>query len=275
MRGGLAGSFDIGYSYGITDRVFDDGTLGASTDIGMVGIDNPFGRGVTLELPPELIDEWRREASRQLDRPELEPGWDKDWTEFPKAAFDGAVRQVLTEYPVVCRVTLYAVGIAYLRFEVQRTMDPRIVHGVLTCFEFAAYTPGIATVILERSREYVDACLLGKHRQFRELTRRPDAKLKTDEKGYREVSVFSAFTGIVCFDGEDADDQRALLREQIVGAGAAEIPFEYHGTLTYTWASCLVTPRARSEQPVDEEMARMRNASASRTSRSPPAKRSC
>jgi hypothetical protein len=115
MRAGFAGCFDIGYSYGVTDRVFDPARLGASTDISMVGIDNPFGRGVTLDLPPELIDEWRREASRQLDRPELEPGWDESWTDLPEDAFHAAVREVLAGYPVVARVTLYAIGIGYLR----------------------------------------------------------------------------------------------------------------------------------------------------------------
>jgi hypothetical protein len=257
MRAGLAGCFDIGYSYGVTDRVFQPGKLGASIDISMVGIDNPFGRGVTLELPPELIEDWRREASRQLDRPELEPGWDEDWTDLPKEAFDAVVRGVLARCPVVCRVTLYAIGIGYLRFELQQTMAPRVVEGVLTCFEYAAYKPAIATAILARSREYVDACLSGKHDQFRYLTGRPDAKLKTDDKGYQEISVFTAFTGIVRFIGEETDDDRALLRELIIGADAEQIPFEYHGTLAYTWAFCMVTPRARPEQPIDEEMARI------------------
>jgi hypothetical protein len=47
------------------------------------------------------------------------------------------------------------------------------------------------------------------------------------------------------------------VRELIVGADAEKIAFEYHGTLTYTWASCLVTPRARPEQAIDHEMARI------------------
>jgi hypothetical protein len=175
MRAGLAGCFDIAYTYGVTDRVFDPGKLDTATDISMVGIDNPFGRGVGLNLPSAVIDEWRREASRQLDRPELEPGWDNTWTDLPEHAFHTAVREVLAEYSVACRVTLYAIGIGYLRLEVQQTMDPRIVQAVLTCFEYSAYKPAIATAILREARKHVDACLAGKHDQFRDLTQRPDA----------------------------------------------------------------------------------------------------
>lgn len=257
MRAGLAGCFDIGHSYGLTDRVFDERRLSTSTDISKVGIDSPFGRGVTVELPTEQVEQWRREASRQLDRPELEPGWDPGWADMSKGAYDDAVRAVIARHPLTCRVTLYAIGIGYLRLELSQTVEPRIVHGVLTCFEFAAYRPAIAGAILQLSREHADSCLQGRHARFRELTRRPDPKIKTDDQGYDELPVFTGFTGIVRFTQEETGDDRALVRQLLIEPGSVEIPFEYHGTITYTWAACLVTPREQPQDPIDDEMARI------------------
>jgi hypothetical protein len=261
MRAGLATYFDLGNSYGVTDRVFAEDRFDSPANISMVGISNPLGRGVTMDLvaeAPAVIEAWRREAHAQLDRSELEPGWRPDWPDLPRERFDGQVREVITRHPVRCLLTLYALGIGYLRFEVTETMDPRLVDGVLTCFEYAAYRPVVASAVLAAAQSHVERCLKGRHKEFRDLTARPAEKPRLDADGYEEITIFPAFTHIVRCVGEESADQSRQLRTLLLPVtGTTDIEFEYHGTLSYTWATCLVNPRSAPQQPVDEEMARI------------------
>jgi hypothetical protein len=265
MRAGLASYFDLGNSYGITDRVFAKDRLDSPASTSMVGISNPLGRGVTVDLvaeSPNVIEAWRREAHAQLDRPELEPGWRPGWRDLPRERFDARVREVITGHPVRCLLTLYALGIGYVRFEVSQTMDPRLVDGVLTCFEYAAYRPTVASPILVAAQSHVERCLEGQHDKFRELTARPAASPQRDAEGYEEIAIFPAFTHIVRCVGEESAKQIKQLRALLLPASGApesptEIPFEYHGTITYTWATCLVASRNAPQQPIEEEMARI------------------
>jgi hypothetical protein len=273
MRAGFASYFDLGNSYGVTDRVFKEDRISPPANISMVGISNPLGCGVTLDLVdenPAVIEAWRREADAQLNRPELEPGWQPGWPDLPRQRFDAQVREVINGHPISCLVTLYALGIGYLRFEITETMDPRLVDGVLTCFEYAAYRPVVASAILSTAQTHLNRCLKDRNtahlnrflkdrnKEFPDLTARPVAARQSDTDGYEEIAIFPAFTHIVrCMDEDSADQIQQLRTLLLPATGFADIEFEYHGTLTYTWAACLVSPRSAPQEPIAEEMARI------------------
>ena len=62
MRGALVSYFDVGTSFGIGDEAFTRAQIAPSPDIGLIGISNPLGQGLTFEVDDEnadLIGQWR------------------------------------------------------------------------------------------------------------------------------------------------------------------------------------------------------------------------
>ena len=106
MQLGLATYFDLGWSVGLTDDVFADVALTAPFDISDVGLENPLGRGVEIDLVDEehVLELWREEAVRQLQRPELEVGRDPNASTSRADLVDGIAGRV-TSHPVAsCRM---------------------------------------------------------------------------------------------------------------------------------------------------------------------------
>jgi len=75
MRAGLVSYFDIGFSIGLTDDVLSSDHRNAPVNIGLVGIQNPLGQGVTVDLRDgAFIRLWRDETIAQVRREDMETG---------------------------------------------------------------------------------------------------------------------------------------------------------------------------------------------------------
>ena len=77
MRVGMVTYFDLGYSCGLSDRVLRPERCRSEAAIGLVGIRNPLGQGISVDLldhPKNVLPLWRKLAAHQIDRPEMELG---------------------------------------------------------------------------------------------------------------------------------------------------------------------------------------------------------
>lgn len=245
MRLVLVSYFDLAETYGLDDEAFPKEHRTAGPDIGLVGIRNPLGQGLALELgadAPQVVKRWRAEAIAQTRRPEMELNRSP---EISPEEFDGALERLLAEHPVTsCRLTVYAVGAVYVWLEFAEGIPVSHLHAVGRCFEFAAYRPWVSQALYDAARRYVDTVLGVKRSRLAALTRRSPAEDQTDAAGYRESRLLSTgFTRIVMF----LDDADKALRSDVAVAmqltNAQVIDFEYHGRLHYSWGTSLVEPR--------------------------------
>ena len=259
MRAGLVSYFDIGFSIGLTDDVLSSDHRNAPVNIGLVGIQNPLGQGVTVDLRDgAFIRLWRDETIAQVRREDMETGWKEEWTDLPRATFNQRLIDIIDQHPVtVCKLTLHSLGIVYFRFELGAAIPPRFAHGVLACFEFAAYRPAISMQLLKRGPAEAHRVNNNPKNKLIELTIRPDPGPQKDATGYEESNLFSAFTHLLrLIDPEDGQLRDEML--ELLGMGQAPIiEFEYHGKIHYGWSTCLLTPRRHAPWTPEQELARI------------------
>lgn len=264
MRAGLVSAFDVNRSFGLVDSAIRADLRNAEPDLGLVGIRNPLGEGTTVNLldSAQLIEDWRAEASRQVDRPEMETGWSSD-IGIVRGEFDEGLKRVIRDHPIGrCDLTVFAVGVVYLRLEFGPGLDLTFMNGVLACFEFAGYRPLIAQQLRELARARVDESMISGRSEFARLTGRPEPQNHQTANGYEESTILTSFTGLVrCIDaGDDALLSDLLKLLEIPSRKANTLQFEYHGTLYYDWATCVLTPRGSEGWEPDEELQRMEEA---------------
>jgi hypothetical protein len=261
LRAALVSYFDMGQSYGITDDRFETGYVNPKPDIGLVGIQNPLGQGCSvslLESSDELVSQWRQEAARQAFRPEMEIGWSSDFTES-RNEFQQRLANLIEDHPVsICELTVYSIGTVFLRLEFGSGVDLRFLHGLLACWEFAAYRPSIADLLRGRALQLVDAAASHAPREFLELTSRPVPKPERDLQGYEEVQILTSFTSIISLvdDGDKTQLEQLLDALKLDLADMKEIDFEHHGMMHYNWATCILTPRGSPEWTYEQELSR-------------------
>jgi hypothetical protein len=244
LRAGLVSYFDLSCSYGLTEETFLPEFRNPGADIGLVGLRNPLGQGSTVDLiqvAPDLIRVWRQMAVAEVYRKEMETGWKGEWEEeLSKAEFDLMLAELIERHPItVCKITVYAVGTVYIRFEMGSGIDTRYVHGVLACFEFAAYRPEVSEKVSEQAQVHAAKSLSFRRTEFSTLTGRPKATTQKDVSGREESNLFTSFTHLVlCIDPGDENLVKQLL--QLVGMFAENknpvfVDFDYHGRLYYSW----------------------------------------
>lgn len=260
MRAGLVSAFDISRSYGLVDSAIVETARNPEPDLELVGIRNPLGEGTSVDLlvsAPSLIDEWRTEASRQAHRPAMETGWTKE-TGISHTEFNDVLSSMILRHPIDrCDLTIFAVGVVYLRIELGPGIALPFLTGVLACFEFAGYRSSISRAIRRVAQEQVGTTMVTQRSEFSRLTERPEpADLRTS-KGYEESTIFTSFTGLIrCIDpGDDALIPEVLELLEIEKDDALE--FEFHGFLHYDWAVCVLTPRELPELDLEQEFERM------------------
>src|SRR5215211_5970940 len=143
MRLVLISYFDLGESYVIDDAVFTSEALPPGYDPGLIGVTNPLGRGIVLDLLAEdttTVDRWRKEAERQVERPEMETGWLSDELPWSREQFDAQLKEFIRLHPLAkAQIAIYAVGAAVLEVEFGPGIPPALISGVARCFEFASY----------------------------------------------------------------------------------------------------------------------------------------
>ena len=71
------------------------------------------------------------------------------------------------------RLTVYALGTVYVTFELGPGIPLRLTHGVLTCFEFAAYRSDISNALFKAAENRFVESDITKHNRRAVLTRRP------------------------------------------------------------------------------------------------------
>jgi hypothetical protein len=259
MRAGLVAYFDLGSSAGLSDAALREDLQDPPPDIGMVGLLNPLGQGTVVDLlGSRILSAWREEAVAQISRPEMELGWREEWSDISRNQFMDQLELIIRNHQITeFRLTVYALGTVYVIFELGPGIPLLLTHGVLACFEFAAYRSDISNALFNAAENRLVEADITKHNRLVVLTRRPAATVSTDANGYTESTLFSSFTGLYrCIDAEDAP-----LRDEIldaVGMGSVEpIEFEYHGLLYYDWSACVLWPRSVPSAPLEMEFLRM------------------
>jgi hypothetical protein len=293
MRLALIGYFDLGRSLSLKDEAFRGAELSDETDRGLVALTNPFGRGTTLDLvvdkpsvvddKPSVIDLWRRAAGKQLERSELETGWQAESDGMSKKQHDVAVAQCVRSHRIAhAELTVFGIGTVLVRLEFDGGIPRRIIRGVSKCFEFAAYTPEVADALEESIENHLKTLpgrqtsrldrffkwLLGEQRsRLERVSERPPPVAITDRKKYTERMLIPFFTPVFMFtDSEDEVGHAQDLRKLNVTSGAPEagsggqseyepIPFEYHGVMYYSWESIILVPKSwdnPAELPTDK-----------------------
>jgi hypothetical protein len=259
MRAGLVGYFDLGSSAGLSDAALREDLREPLPDIGMVGLLNPLGQGTVVDLlGSQILSAWREEAVAQISRPEMELGWREEWSDISRNQFMNQLELMIRNHQVTeFRMTVYALDTVYVTFELGPGIPLRLTHGVLTCFEFAAYRSDISNALFKAAENRFVESDITKHNRLAVLTRRPGAIVSTDANGYTESTLFSSFTGLYrCIDEEDAPIRDEIL--DVVGMGSVEpIEFEYHGLLYYDWSACVLWPRIVPSAPLEMELLRM------------------
>lgn len=264
MRPGLVAYFDIGRSFGLNDAAIRPEFRNPDPDLGMVGIRNPLGAGATTDLladVPALVERWRTEARVQLVRPVFDTGYDEASADITRAEFDRALEEIVASHPIViCDVTVFGMGVAYVRLELGSGIEPRWVTGVLAAFEFAGYRATIAESLWSLADAAAARAMTPPDSDFTRLTERPPAETHhSTEVGeaYEESSLINSFTGLIrCVDdGDEALLDRVLNVFDM--ADAITIDYERHGILRYDWATCVLVPHAEPPATPDEQLERI------------------
>ena len=281
MELSLQSYFDIGVSYALGDTAFDRPEKATVPDILGIGIRNPLGLGIRYELGERspIVALWRHQAIAKVDAPEMELGYDGLAPDNPDtcAAFDNFKNQLrdLVKLHTIkfLELTVYGIGIVFLRLDFSAGVPERFAAGFGRCFEFAAYSVDVSDALLETARQVAAERVRKAPRRcwrrdtgiaIQRLSRRPAPEIQRDEKGYMETRLFSAFTHIaMCVDKDD--DVKAIKRHllpQKDGTGDPDrvaLPFEYHGTIHFNWAACVIEPRSynKPEEPPETQIRRM------------------
>jgi hypothetical protein len=251
----LLSYFDLGVSYGLSDRVVaEDQRRGG--EIGMVGLDPPVGHGVLAEVPRAVVDAWREEAARQAHRKVMETGRTGDHERF-----DADLAALARSHPIArCQLIVYAVGTVLVELWLESGTPQKFEAGLAACFEFAAYRPPIAralhSVAVGRVAEAFERGAMAS--PLTTLTRRdlaassPDPS-ERDEDGspYVEQLLMRSFTTlVVCTE----PGRLEATLERVEPDSGPVLDFEYHGRIHCGWAvTGIVAKRAATpDEPGDD-----------------------
>jgi hypothetical protein len=255
MRLCMISYYDVSESYGLGDGSFRPERLAPGYDLGEVGITNPLGRGVLVDLQrdyPDLMSAWKEASLSQVDRSESEIGHNSV-TGLTRAQFGDRLKVVINHSISHCRIVILAVGVALLRLEFSAGIPVDLMRGVSRCYEYAAYTPAISAGLQSAAEQAArNAVHDVKRNGLIELTSRSKATVSGDSTGYEESSLLTnaGFTNVlVCVDAGDHEiaDQAARFFELDDPAPDEVINFEFHGSLRFGWATCLVQARGLQE----------------------------
>lgn len=241
MRIAIVSYFDLGESFGLGDNAFKKEKVTLRPDIGRVPVRSPLGWGTTATVPDFVLDKWRREAVTQISRHDPV---DVGWVGPPRKRrqFDLELSTYVAGQGVdLCEITIFAIGIGYVYLQFNSRVPLKYALGLLRCFEFAAYTKEISTLLADAAYKHACAAAVPTVIPVRSLTKRQPPREEQSSK--LEVTLFSAFTKLyLCVDDGDEVFLSRLLRLQGVER-QDRLPFD-RGTLHYTWPSCLLEPQS-------------------------------
>ena len=143
MRLCMISYFDVSESYGLGDDSFREERLTAGYDLGEVGIANPLGRGILVNIQsdyPDLVDKWKEASLKQVDRSESEIGYDSA-TGLTRAQFGDRVKAAISQSIPDCSIVVLAIGVALLQLKFSGGIPVDLMRGVSRCYEYAAHCP--------------------------------------------------------------------------------------------------------------------------------------
>jgi hypothetical protein len=217
----------------------------------------------------EIMDEWRAVAVRKVDVPEMELGYDDDprpsgqGEEAGFSDFKDQLKRHIREHRIEgYSLTVYAIGTVFLRLDFASGLPMEYLRGFARCFEYAAYDEHISQELLTIARQTMEGAIEGQDSGIQDLSRRPDPVIETDERGNRESDLlYAGFTNVaLCVDKRDeVEAVKQKLLPPVSGAPQRQhevLSFEFHGTLHFDWASCILVPRS-FDDPSDDPMAQI------------------
>jgi len=272
--------FDLGVSYGLGDGAFEPIHGGTVPDILGIGIRNPLGLGRTAKLADGTMEVWRRASVKKVDAPEMELGFEDlapDSPGFPSnfEEFKASLKSLIAINPVKeCNITICAIGVVFLRIDFEPNVPLPLASGILHCFEFAGYSKEVSEAILADARRLASRSLKRPRRRWwrfagsgigiSSISKRPDPEVETDDKGYSELRLFTAFTHLaLCTDPADnVEAIKARILPKREGSSELDcvvLPFEYHGKIHFNWAASVVEPRSfeKQQEPPDLQIRRI------------------
>ena len=211
MEYSLQAYFDIGVSFGLDDDVFVKSASHVNVpDILKIGIRNPLGLGIRYRVDennPEVTAEWRRYARSKVDDPEMELGYDDSLRgeatkEAEFEAFKQELRNLIDVHLIaLCELTIYAIGVVFMRLDFSRGIPVYLLQGVGHCFEYAAYLEPVSMALLNAAKRAADTALERRPRKWwrrgvdvgiQGLSKRPDPEIQTDERVTRNPNCSRA-----------------------------------------------------------------------------------
>lgn len=271
MRLALISYFDLGLSYGIGDKDFQQHKLRPPPDPLQVGIRNPLGEGIGCDLRDGLIEKWRDAAHSMVNEKEMDLGWVPELG-ILEADFRDELGRLIAKHPVAkCELTIFAVGTVLLYLEFKKGIALEYLHGVYKCFEFAAYSEKISAALKEAASQQLKAMGV-KDNPLANITNRSEddersgnagealsPNLAQDGRGYKIGKLLTSFTRLIlCIDEVDESAGSDILVAMQLSEDH-RVDFELHGKLYFGWATCALVARnlrATVETP-DLQIARM------------------
>jgi len=283
MQLSLQTYFDLGVSYGLGDGAFEpvrDIQGPTVPDILGIGISNPLGLGRIGQLTDATMNLWRQASVEKVDAPEMELGFEGATAEFPDAPasfeeYKSSLKFLIATHAIKTRqITIYAIGVGFLRLDFEVGVASPLANGLRRCFEYAGYSERVSRAILQDAHQLADRCLKRPRRcwwRFKTsgtniamLSKRPSPEVQTDDKGYSELRLFPGFTCVaLCTDA--ADDVEAIKQRLLPKGSDGSSPlvevleFEYHGAIHFNWGACVVQPRDfdKPDEPPERQIRRM------------------
>src|ERR1044071_633767 len=249
MRLSLQSYFDVGASYGLGDDIFrGPGGEALVPDIAQIGIRNPLGMGLVCPVDDRTLQLWRAAAERKVDVPEMELAYNGA-QDAPFIEFKQQLKRYIREHPIThAKLTVYAIGTVFVRLDFGAGLTLEFLKGFGRCFEYAAYLEDVSRALRRAARETINEATGGQSTSIKKLSNRPDPRIEVDDRGNRESKLFSGFTHVVmCIDeDDDVEAVKQTMNPPPSGKQTTYLPirFEYHGTLFFDWASCVLEPRS-------------------------------
>jgi hypothetical protein len=279
--------FDLGVSYGLGDSAFEpiqDGQRDPKVpDIRGIGISNPLGLGRVSQLNNATRMLWRRVSVDKVDVKEMELGFEGSTPEFPDAPatfeeYKSSLKSLIETHDfTTCEITVYGIGIGFLRVDFKAGVPLPLANGLRRCFEYAAYSEKVSNAILKEAQDLTQECLppRGWWQRFLSwfkssgtniaaLSKRPPPEVQTDEHDYSESRLFTGFTCVaLCTDESDnieAIKERLWAKKSDGSMGPVqEFDFGYHGVIYFSWDVCFVKPKdySKKDEPPEKQIRRM------------------
>ena len=259
MRSLLVGTLDLGSSFGLGDSALKDEFRRPATSLGDVGVESPLGWGSTLDLAPEgpVVARWRSEALRQVPRLTGEGALGEQADhDGRRGSFEERVADVVAHHRVErCSVTVYALGVASVQLQFAQGVPATYCEALLTCFEFAGYTPQVSADLRRAAIEHRDLAARNPHGPLEDLTRRPEPEVRSDAAGYQESTQFAYFRHVVL--AVDTGDKPAVetlvdnMTDDVTG-----VHFELHGCLHHSSGLFVFEARGLDDGAADSTMLR-------------------